>query len=65
MAAAMLRIEHAGYDVVLSVHDELVAERDKGKGSLEEYISLMVKLPSWADGCPISAEGWIGERYKK
>ena len=65
MAEAMLRIESAGYDVTLTVHDELVAERDLGKGSLKEFESLMAAIPAWAEGCPVKVEGWTGPRYHK
>jgi DNA polymerase len=65
IAAAMLRCERAGYEVVLSVHDELLAEREIGKGDAHEFNRLMAVLPTWAAGCPVKAEGWSGPRYKK
>lgn len=66
MAEAMLRIEDTGiWQIVLSVHDELLGERDTNKGSLEQFCELMSELPPWAEGCPIKVEGWSGERYKK
>lgn len=67
MAEAMLRIEAAGpWDVVLSVHDELISERDVfSNGSNTEYCRLMAELPAWAEGCPVVATGWEGPRYKK
>lgn len=65
MAEAMLRLERAGYPVVLSVHDEIVAEVPEGTGSLKEFEAIMAQVPRWAEGCPIGAEGWVGRRYKK
>lgn len=65
MAAAMLRAEEKGYQILMTVHDELVAERPKGEGSVDEFCELMARVPKWADGCPIAVEGWVGERYKK
>lgn len=65
MANGMLQCEGGGYKVILTVHDELVAEVDEGFGSVDEFIKLMCLLPAWADGCPVAAEGWRGKRYKK
>lgn len=65
MAEAMLRIEAAGWEIVLSVHDELVAERDKLRPGHKEFCRLMAELPAWAEGCPVKASGWSGWRYRK
>ena len=64
-AEAMVRVERAGYPVILSVHDEIVAEPRAGFGSAKEFQRLMSVLPPWADGLPIAASGFEGERYKK
>lgn len=66
MAEAMLRIEATGiWELVLSVHDELIAERLKDEGSNKEFCQLMADLPEWAAECPVKVEGWSGVRYKK
>lgn len=66
MALAMVRADDGGvYDVLLSVHDELVCEVDKDKGDVREFEKLMAEIPGWAKGCPVDAEGWRGERYRK
>jgi DNA polymerase len=66
MADGMLRAEATGiYEMVLSVHDELIAEADEGAGSVKEFELLMSECPPWATGCPVEAEGWSGKRYRK
>ena len=48
LAAAIARLEAAGYPVVAHVHDEVVAEMPEGEGSLDEFRYLIEQLPEWA-----------------
>jgi len=65
MATAMMALEIKGYPVILSVHDEIICEVPDGFGSLDEMIDIMTRVPAWAQGCPINAEGKQGKRYRK
>lgn len=65
LAEAMLRLEAAGYKICLHVHDEAVADMPEGQGSLEEFNKIMEIVPSWAEGMPITSDGWVGKRYRK
>jgi DNA polymerase len=67
MAEAMLRIDAVGWSrIVLTVHDELVAERTLfGEGSNEEFCRLMAETPEWAKGLPVKVEGFESARYRK
>jgi DNA polymerase len=67
MAEAMLKLEEYNMPVVLSVHDEIVCEvyKDDAQDDLNCMLKIMTTLPSWAKGCPIDAEGWKGNRYRK
>jgi DNA polymerase len=65
LAAAMYRVQKAGYDIILTVHDEIVSESVIGFGSHAEFKELMAKVPKWAEGCPIAVEGFREARYRK
>ena len=65
MASAMLRLEDAGYPIIMTVHDEVVAESSVESGTLAQFTDILCKLPSWAKGLPLTAEGWSGQRYRK
>lgn len=63
--AAIHRIDETGrYRTILSVHDEVVAEKLEG-GMLDEFHHLMTVAPDWARGCPVEAESQERERYGK
>lgn len=65
MVLAQLRTERAKYIPLMSVHDELAAERKRGRGELKEFERLMAKVPLWAPGLPVKVKAWVGERYRK
>jgi DNA polymerase len=65
LAAAMQRVEAAGYKIALHVHDEIVAEAPEGFGSVEEFTKLITGLPEWAEGLPVAAKVRNGPRFSK
>jgi DNA polymerase len=66
MMPAMLRLEKAGYQALLMVHDEGICEKEIGTGKLEEFVKILCQRPKWADkDLPLDAKGWKGPRYRK
>lgn len=66
LAWSMPGVEAAGYEIVLSVHDELITEvPDTDDYTAEELCALMCDLPIWAKGFPLAAEGDCMYRYRK
>jgi DNA polymerase len=63
LANALLMLEAAGYRIVLSVHDEVIAEVPDRYGDVQQFEQIMCQLPDWAWGFPAKAEGWRGNRY--
>ena len=62
----MPRIEEAGFELVLSVHDELIAEApDTDDFTGEALAGLMSIVPDWAEGLPLAAAGFHDYRYRK
>lgn len=66
---AARRLQENGYDVVLTVYDEVVCEVPENFGSIEEFNMIMVNTSdndmAWARDIPINASVWEGARFKK
>lgn len=67
LAVAMINLEKAGYEVINSIHDEvlLLVEEQNGESAMADVIKIMVTPPSWAPDFPLAAEGWVSKRYRK
>ena len=64
LANAMLNLDDAGYDICMSVHDEVLVIADEST-ELDEIIDVMINPPMWAPTFPLAADGWTGQRYRK
>ena len=64
MAANMPEIDASGFPIILTVHDEILAEPDSGK-SAPELAELMTKTPEWLPNFPLAAAGFDTYRYRK
>jgi DNA polymerase len=60
---SMTRVERHGMPVLLSVHDEVIAEGHRDQFDL--FHQLMETVPSWATGLPLACESEARFRYGK
>ena len=63
LAAAIERFEVRGIELVLTVHDEVVAELPSGSISEADFLSILLEAPAWADGLPLAGKVWSGSHY--
>lgn len=61
----MFKAEAAGYPIIATVYDEIIAERPRGEADIAAFERTICELPAWADGLPLTAGGWVGKRYRK
>ena len=64
LAEAMLRLNTAGYRIVMHVHDEVIIEAPETV-LLEEVCALMGQAPAWAKGLQLRADGYVCDFYQK
>lgn len=65
-AEALLRLERAGYPVVMHTHDEGTAEvPDDPAYNVPTMSAIMSERPAWASWWPLKAAGWEHFRYQK
>lgn len=65
MRDGIKRVAYAGYPVLFTVHDELIAEAPQGTADLGAFTRAMTAPSPWSVGLPVKASGWIGTRYRK
>lgn len=64
LVEAMRRLESAGYQIVMHVHDEAVIEAP-ADSSLEDICAIMGQTPAWAGGLLLRADGYVCDFYQK
>ena len=64
LVEAMRRLEAAGYQIVMHVHDEAVIEASEDT-SLDDICAIMGQTPAWAEGLLLRADGYVCDFYQK
>lgn len=66
LARNMPTAENAGYELVLTVHDEDITEvPDSPEFNVKTLAGIMATIPDWAQGLPLAAAGYECHRYRK
>ena len=67
LADSMLRLDKEGLELVMHVHDEVVAEVPEANAEtlLNKMYDIMGAEISWAKSLPLSADGYLTKFYKK
>lgn len=60
----MPKIEAAGFDIILTVHDEIVCEADTD-ATVDGLSRLLSASHAWSGGLPLAADGFETQRYRK
>jgi len=64
LARVVVEADSRGLPIVLTVHDEPVAELND-ETELERLEALCLEAPTWATGLPLAVEGFTTTRYHK
>jgi DNA polymerase len=63
---ALMEADANGETIVGHIHDEILTEADENDyKALDRLIQCMTKLPVWASGLLIKAEGFVSDYYRK
>ena len=64
---SMQNLDEAGFRIVMHVHDEAAAEVPLlgQEEALDQMCSIMSLQPTWAEGLPLNADGYLTPYYKK
>jgi len=65
LAESMMRVNAAGYQTVMHVHDECVIDVPEAQADLDRVCEIMGEPISWAPGLLLKAAGFVTSYYKK
>jgi DNA polymerase bacteriophage-type len=65
MAYGACNAEENGYQICMLVHDQALSERRNEQQSVKEFCKVISRLPQWAEGMPLKAEGHEVKYYTK
>jgi DNA polymerase len=65
LAVTLNRLAAAGYQTVMTIHDEVVLDVPAEKADLDQVVEIMKQPIEWAPGLPLNADGFVNDYYKK
>ncbi|EAG5888668.1 DNA polymerase [Listeria monocytogenes] len=65
LAISLRRIEDAGIDTVMHVHDEAITEVQESESSVDRLNAILAEPISWAPGLPLQGDGFSSDFYMK
>lgn len=66
LAESMMRLDAAGYDIAMHVHDEVVIDAPKELDMSVEHVAYIMGCPiAWAPGLPLDSAGYECQFYQK
>lgn len=66
LANSLMNLHREGFNISFHIHDEVILEVPEGSDrTLKEAISIMCRLPEWAAGLPLDADGFESYYYRK
>lgn len=65
LAETLNRLDKAGYQTVMHIHDEVVLDVPEQMADLEKVENIMKQPIDWAPGLPLNADGFISDYYMK
>ncbi|WP_337191377.1 DNA polymerase [Virgibacillus salexigens] len=65
LAETLVRLDNAGYQTIMHIHDEVVLDVPEQQADLEKVENIMKQPINWAPGLPLNADGFISDYYMK